>query len=343
MKNTGITAAFIVLITAVIFLGIRLYLAERQVSGEDIFSAEAGGFLFDESPSGPYMYARNLNFRFTDKIVISIPELWGRMVSQSSSLVINMDDVNSFKITILGGRVIFDERMMLVLFRDYVFNYDGSPLRLSGVRITGSDPAKGEVSIMITGAIKLFTWLDFKTLASVYADNKTGRIIIETKKIKIMWGPWAKTRERSAGLTVEKMLPVPAGRGVTVKGNKIFLMPFEILPSPKFEGTLQEVSLCQGGMLLRFSGEGFELPQSGIPRPKEKNYRYLFNGRIRFGKLTMADASMQIADADPADIFDFSLKDYHRALSGGGIALIRKDRSVLVVMPDYNDVVKTRR
>ena len=53
--------------------------------------------------------------------------------------------------------------------------------------------------------------------------------------------------------------------------------------------------------------------RSGISR----NYVYFAGGTIRFGKLTMADADLQLIDTDPRDPFDFFPAEYQRQLVAG--------------------------
>jgi hypothetical protein len=65
-----------------------------------------------------------------------------------------------------------------------------------------------------------------------------------------------------------------------------------------------------------------------------------FHGRVlRFGKLTMEDADLQIVDADPDDPFDFSLANINQQLVAGS-SRNQKDFGLVTTMPDYGDVVK---
>jgi hypothetical protein len=63
-----------------------------------------------------------------------------------------------------------------------------------------------------------------------------------------------------------------------------------------------------------------------------------YRGRIlRFGKLTMVDADLQIVDGDPSDPFDFYLAHLNEQLVAG-LSRNQADFGLLTVMPDYADL-----
>ena len=63
-----------------------------------------------------------------------------------------------------------------------------------------------------------------------------------------------------------------------------------------------------------------------------------YRGRVlRFGKLTMVDADLQIVDGDPADPFDFYLAHLNEQLVAGE-SRNQPDFGLLTVMPDYGDL-----
>ena len=68
-----------------------------------------------------------------------------------------------------------------------------------------------------------------------------------------------------------------------------------------------------------------------------------YRGRVlRFGKLTMEDADLQIVDADPDDPFDFSLAHLNQQLVAGS-SRNQKDFGLVTTMPDYGDMLKKER
>ncbi len=91
-----------------------------------------------------------------------------------------------------------------------------------------------------------------------------------------------------------------------------------ILPPPRTEGRLQRVSIAGQRLAMRMTGAASPPARPAtLPLPRARNYLYFFGGSIRFGKLTMADADMQLIDADPRDPFDFFPARYERQLIAG--------------------------
>jgi hypothetical protein len=63
-----------------------------------------------------------------------------------------------------------------------------------------------------------------------------------------------------------------------------------------------------------------------------------YQGRVlRFGKLTMEEADLQIVDADPSDPFDFYLAHLNEQLAAGE-SRNQRDFGLVTVMPDYDDL-----
>jgi hypothetical protein len=71
------------------------------------------------------------------------------------------------------------------------------------------------------------------------------------------------------------------------------------------------------------------------PAPNAPNFMYYRGGSLRFGKLTMSDADMELIDADPSDVFDFWPEKYLDQLVAGYSKNTRSG-GLLVYMPDYN-------
>jgi hypothetical protein len=67
---------------------------------------------------------------------------------------------------------------------------------------------------------------------------------------------------------------------------------------------------------------------------KAQNYIYHKGGVLRFGKLTMTDADLEIVDQTPLTPFDFSLPDYNRQLVAG-YSKNTPTHGLIVFMPDF--------
>ena len=89
---------------------------------------------------------------------------------------------------------------------------------------------------------------------------------------------------------------------------------------------------------MHMTGDGAP-PQrpATLPLPSARNYLYFYGGSIRFGKLTMSDADMQLIDADPSTPFDFFPAHYDDQLVAGYSRNTRR-KGLQVFMPDYSRV-----
>ena len=76
-----------------------------------------------------------------------------------------------------------------------------------------------------------------------------------------------------------------------------------------------------------------------LPVKDVKNYLYLYQGDVKFGKLMMVDARLQMVDATQKSDFDFYLKKYQLPLALGSSKIMR-DGSVVATIPDYRDAIK---
>ena len=97
-----------------------------------------------------------------------------------------------------------------------------------------------------------------------------------------------------------------------------------------------------------FDGDGRSDPATYRPAtgewrvwPSSRNYVYFHGGVVRFGKLTMTDADLQLTDADPSDPFDFFPERYLKQLVAGYSRTTERG-GLKVVMPDIGDIGSAR-
>jgi len=133
---------------------------------------------------------------------------------------------------------------------------------------------------------------------------------------------------------LDALVNVNRARGMRIDGDDFVLEPAALVPPPRIEGQLQSVRVEQD-RLVQIFGPG-HLPPLNPPEPAG-NYLYYRGGTLRFGKLTMTDADMQLIDRNPSDPFDFFQERYNRQLVAG----YSKNTPALglkVYMPDYHRV-----
>jgi hypothetical protein len=132
------------------------------------------------------------------------------------------------------------------------------------------------------------------------------------------------------GEDLSKLINLKQDRGVRVEGDDIFLNPAKILPPPKMEGKVTGVRIDADRVVLTF---GSRTAGDLSPPLQADSYIYHRGGVLRFGKLIMMDADLELVGNPPHSPFDFSLPDYNRQLVAG-YSKNTIARGLLVFMPD---------
>jgi hypothetical protein len=121
---------------------------------------------------------------------------------------------------------------------------------------------------------------------------------------------------KAFGLSLQKILDLRKAKGVTVRGNDLYMDPVTLLPPPAFEGKLVDVRVDGDQLVQTFgapnSAPGLRIPDAGAPA-----YMFYKGGTLRFGKLLMLDAEMQIVSLHPTGSFGFDLDRYMQQLVAG--------------------------
>jgi hypothetical protein len=268
---------------------------------------------------------RHVDFYVDTAVVLHIRNLDGVMRSKEGGPIL-FDDKNSFVIAIDTAEVGLTGDDLTALLNKYVFGYKGSPLSHLHVRTEGDHIVqKGRMHKVIT--------ISFEITATMNATPE-GLIRIHPTKTKIM-GLNGEKLMRFLGLSLEKLLDLKGATGATVHGNDIFLDPAKILPPPTIEGHVTAVRV-DGDEVVQIFGrtEPHERMHALVPPDtKAPNYMYYKGGTLRFGRLLMLDAEMQIVDLDPSDVFKFDLARYNsqlvagyeRTLADGGLEVWMRD------------------
>ena len=99
------------------------------------------------------------------------------------------------------------------------------------------------------------------------------------------------------------------------------------------------MAVTANGLVQTFGGDaqGRRVAPMRKPAPSARNYIYFGGGDIRFGKLTMSDADLQLIDADPRDPFDFFPAHYNVQLVAG-YSKNTPAKGLKTYMPDYGDI-----
>jgi hypothetical protein len=284
------------------------------------------------NPAEVQLEMKNVQLHVDDGIVLDVTRLRGVMVSRHPGAPPVFDDTNSYVLHLQTAQMSMEMSSLQNLMNRHVFAYDGSPLKDLVLAADGG-------RIKMKGKLRKGVDVPFSTTASI-APTSDGQMRLHVESMKALGIP-AKGLLGIFGLKLDDVMDIKRRRGVDVQDNDIVIAPGQILPPPEIRGRLTQVSL-QGNRLL----QTFEDTTRGRPArltppsPAAPNYVYFGGGDIRFGKLTMHDADLQLIDQDPKDPFDFFPARYDAQLIAGYSKNTPK-KGLKTFMPDYNDLKKT--
>ncbi|HJU64180.1 MAG TPA: hypothetical protein VJ596_00825 [Gemmatimonadaceae bacterium] len=275
---------------------------------------------------------RNVNFHLSDRIVLHVRRLAGEMRSNASGDPVHFDDKRSFSIHIESAEVGMSADALTALLNDHVFAYPGAPL--SRIRVEIEDG-----HVIQSGTLRKAMQVPF-TITSTVAAMPDGRIRLHPVKTRIM-GIGTRGLMRALDIELEDVIDVSKAKGVSVKGNDLYLDPDSLLPPPRISGRVVAVRAEGNELVQTFGGARGANDTTSEGRGAGGNYMYYRGGTLRFGKLFMIDADMRIVDADTSDPFDFSIDRYNEQLVAG-YSVTLPSLGLRVQMPDLGEVGEGR-
>jgi len=288
--------------------------------------------LASEATPGPVeAEMRHVLYRVDDRVVLQIDYLRGALLPTTKAPPW-FDDPTTFRIAIDTGEVDISPASLTALLNRYVFNYDGTPLKDLEVSIEDGE-------LKQHGTLHKGVDLPF-TIRTTLAVTPDGRLRLHPTSVKVL-GIGVKGLMKTFGIELESLVKVQQGRGVEIEDNDFILAPSGLLPPPRIAGRLTAVRLLPDAIAQTFGGSTREGHTDKLhpSDPSARNFMF-FHGRVlRFGKLTMDGADLQIVDADPDDPFDFSLAHINQQLVAG-TSRNQSDFGLVTTMPDYGDMLK---
>jgi len=276
---------------------------------------------------------RNVALRIADDVVLQVRTLDGEFVSRHRARPPVFDDPNSYTLRIRSSEMSLDGTSLTNLLHEALAAHP-APLRDVKVAIEGDH-------LHVTGKIQKGAPVPFSMDASVSVTPE-GWLRLHATKLSAAGVP-VKGLLDLFGLKVDDLMKLPPGSGMKADGDDLLMDTTAMLPPPRTEGHLQHVAISGTRMTMMMAGPGAPPARPAtLPLPGARNYLYFYGGTIRFGKLTMSDADMQLIDADPRDPFDFSPPHYEKQLLAG-YSRNTPRKGLQVFMPDYSDVVKSHR
>jgi hypothetical protein len=281
------------------------------------------------APRDVQLEMRNVRLHVDDGIILEVSRLRGIMVSRSADAPPVFDDSRSYVLKLQAATLAMDMTSLQNLMNRHVFAYQGSPLKDLTVEAEGA-------RLKMKGKLHKGVDVPFATTASV-STTDDGRLRLHSESMKALGIP-AKGLLDLFGLELDDVMDIKKRRGVDVQDNDIVISAGQVLPPPEISGRLSRVSVTGGKLVQVFDDASNGKPGPlKLPSPGSPNYVYFGGGDIRFGKLTMHDADLQLIDNDPKDPFDFFPAKYNAQLVAG-YSKNTPAKGLKTFMPDYNDL-----
>ena len=285
-------------------------------------------------PAEVQIAMRNVRLHVDGRIVLGIRHLDGVMESRTAGQPPVFDNQRSYALQIRAAEMSIDMPSLSTLMNRYVFGYEGAPL----TDLSAAPARDGRLEFK--GKLHKGLTVPFSTKLTVSVTDD-GRLLLHVESLKAAGVP-AKGLLNVLGLELDDLVNLQNRHDVTIDGNDIVIAPGEALPPPQIRGRLSKVVANERGLVLTFLSAG-QPGAGGVPRvAAARNYIYFARGTIRFGKLTMTDADLQLIDNDPRDPFDFFPAQYQRQLVAG-YSKNTPAGGLRTYMPDYDDLVRRSR
>jgi len=281
------------------------------------------------SKAAPVQIAmQHVRLHVADGIVLDVTSLRGEMISRTSGPPV-FDDGRSYVLQVANATVSMNLASLQTLLNRFAFGYEGAPLK--NIRVS-NDAGRLEMK----GTLHKGIDVAFSTKATLSVTPE-GRMQLHADSMKAVGIP-AKGLLGLFGLELDDVVKLKQTRGIDVQDNDIIIDPGQLLPPPEMRGRLAKIEL-NGDRLLQIFEDGTGKRPSRLtpPDPAARNYIYFGGGDIRFGKLTMHDADLQLIDSDPHDPFEFSPPEYSKQLIAG-YSKNTPAQGLKTYMPDIDEV-----
>jgi hypothetical protein len=278
----------------------------------------------DRSQGGnPRTEMRNVQLQALPGVILEIRSLRGELRPTHEGDAPFFDDPSTFEIRIDSAEIAASPQSLERLMNDVTFNYPKAPLK--DLHITIEDG-----KVRQSGRLEKKIPVHFETLSEVSVTPE-GKIRLHPVQIKA-GGVGVKKLLDLLDIEMSEVIKTEEARGVALDGDDILLDPERLVPPPRIRGRLTAVRVEGDRIVQVFGGKGKDLAP---PDPDAKNYMYYKGGNLRFGKLMMDGADLQIVDADPGDPFYFYLKEYKKQLVAG-YSRNTPSLGLIVHMPDFD-------
>lgn len=251
---------------------------------------------------------RDVDFYVDPAVVLHIHRLHGTMTSRVPGPIV-FDDKRSFTIHIASAEVGLTGQDLSALLNRYVFAYRGAPLSHLSIATDGDE-------ILQRGTLHKGVDIPFEIRARIDV-TPDGLIRMHPTRTRIL-GVNGDRLMKALGLSLERLVDLRGARGASVHGNDILLDAARVLPPPAIDGRITGVRVV-GSEIVQTFGDAThdDAPALVPPDTVAPGYMYYRGGTLRFGRLLMLDADMEIVSLDGSRPFAFDLDRYEAQLVAG--------------------------
>ena len=273
---------------------------------------------------------RNVELQLQGGLTLAVLRMQGLLKTTRPGHEPVFDDPESFQIEAQSA----DVRMTLAtldrIMNERVFDYEGADVEKmhSKVNEEGKLEQKGKLDKGIH--------IPFKVKGELSATDD-GRIRFHGQSTKAMHLP-VKALMKLFSIEMDDMVKVKPGRGVEVVDNDFLIDPSLVLPPPRMLGKVTSVRLDGDAIVLHMGGGEVKRTYEA---PISPNHVYFHGGNIRFGKLSMHGADLELIDQDTRDPFKFSVPRYNEQLVAG-YSKNTNDLGLKTYMPDIDKLLPKR-
>jgi hypothetical protein len=268
---------------------------------------------------------KNVSLRMASDLTLQIKFLRGRMEPTMPERPVTFDDKNSFLIEADYAETRISAADLSRLLNNHAFAYSGAPLKDLRATTVGS-------SLRLTGKLRKIPF----EIEGTLAPTDDGNLRFHPVKIHAAHLP-VKGLLHLFGQNLSKFINLHDAHGVRMQGDDLIMMPQRMLPPPHLRARVTAVSIAGDTITQVFGSRSRATPLN--PPVKTGNYIYHRGGVLRFGKLTMNDADLEIVGENTNGNFDFFLDNYNRQLVAGH-SQNTPSQGLIVYMPDYAQVTQ---
>jgi hypothetical protein len=264
----------------------------------------------DPADSILWIEMRNVDLHIDEHQVMHMRVLRGQVVPTAPGTIAVLDDLKSFHLRVTKGEVALSGDAISALLNTVAFNYADAPIKHLRVRIE-----KGE--LVQKGTLHKGVDIPFEVWARPVLGSD-GKLRLHPEKLHV-FSVNGLALLHALGLHMENLMDLRKARGVSVKGDDLFIEPLQLIPPPTVDGRLLAVRIEDSVLVQEFAPAADDTIFGTYVRPDSGSHNFVFfrGGQLQFGKLTMRDTDLLINDDDERDPFDLYLAHYNKQLVAG--------------------------